>query len=92
MPVEWANWHWLPQQPGVAHSQPPVLGAVVLQLARPELHMYEHVDPSHDGVPVVLSQARPHMPQLAGVDNEILQPWVSGGVGLQSAHPCAQPE
>jgi hypothetical protein len=34
-PSEWVVWHAGPQHPGVAHSQPSVSGAVVLQSERP---------------------------------------------------------
>jgi hypothetical protein len=39
---------------------------------------------------VFASHERPHAPQLAGVVIDVSQPFVSGGVLLQSAYPVAQ--
>jgi hypothetical protein len=62
-PSEWLVWHAEPQHPGVAHSQPSVSGAAVLQSERPAAHTYVHAAPVHDGVPVVALHWTSHAPQ-----------------------------
>jgi hypothetical protein len=85
------DWHELPQQAGVVHSHPSRSGAAWLQSTCPALHAYVHVVPVHVGVPVLMSQAFPQPPQLAGVVVWVSQPSRSGAVFVQSAQPAAQP-
>jgi hypothetical protein len=80
------------QQPGVAHSQPSVSGAVpALQSLDPALHVYEHVEPLHFAAPVLVLQLLPQAPQLVVDESDDSQPFVLGGCGKQSAKPAAQP-
>jgi hypothetical protein len=68
-------------------SQPLVLGAVVTQSAKPFAHpVYVQLPPEQPApVLVLVSHARPHAPQLLAVVICVSQPFVSGGVVLQSA-------
>jgi hypothetical protein len=74
------------QQVGVWHSQPPVFGAVVLQLEYPAEHVYEHAVPEQVA-PVLFSvlQAAPHPPQLAVVVVGVSHPLAFGAPASQSA-------
>jgi hypothetical protein len=87
----WVYWQELPQQPGVAHSQPFRSGGVWLQSERPGLHAYAHVVPLHLGVPDVVSQTFPQPPQFAVVVALVSQPLRSGAVVVQFAQPGAHP-
>jgi hypothetical protein len=58
---------------------------LALQSARPERHAYPHLVPLHEGVPVVMSHALPQPPQFDVLSSADSQPFVLGGVVLQSA-------
>jgi hypothetical protein len=95
-PLLWVVSHVSPQAPQfvalVEVSQPSRSGAVVLQSANPALQpVYWHVVPLQLA-PVlwVVSQASPQAVQLAAVSVGVSQPFVSGLVLSQSAHPVSQ--
>jgi hypothetical protein len=54
--------------------------------------MYVHEVPAQDGVPVDVSHATPHAPQLVVVVTDVSQPFVLGGAVSQSWKPVAQLE
>jgi hypothetical protein len=75
-------------------SHPSVSGAVLaLQSAKPgEQPVYLHVVPVHVApVLSVVSHAAPHPPQFITVFVCVSQPFESGDVVTQSAHPGTQP-
>jgi hypothetical protein len=85
-------WQPVPQQPGLAHSQPSVSGALPeLQSVRPLLQAYEHFVPLQLGWPVLLLQVTPQSPQFEVEFSGVSQPFVSGAVVVQSLKPAAQP-
>jgi hypothetical protein len=73
-------------------SQPLVSGGVVSQSANPFAQpVYVQLLAAQPAPTLVfVSHERPHPPQLAGVVIWVSQPFVSGGVLLQSAKPAAQ--
>jgi hypothetical protein len=75
-------------------SQPFVFGEPSSQSAQFTAQpVYVHLPPVHAAPRLVFpSHARPQAPQLDVVVVGVSQPCVSGGVGLQSAKPSAQPE
>ncbi len=82
-----------PQQPGVAHSQPSVSGAVAaLQSDAPLLHVYEQLPPLHASAEAFVAvQAMPHAPQFEVVVVCVSHPSTSGAVAaLQSPKPVSQ--
>jgi hypothetical protein len=74
-------------------SQPFVSGAAVAQSAKPGSQpVYVQVVPVHAAPTLlVVSHAAPHAPQLLVVSVGVSQPFVSGGVVLQSAKPALHP-
>jgi hypothetical protein len=74
-------------------SQPLVSGAVVSQSAKPAAQPVYAQLPALQLVPVLVfvSHERPQPPQFAAVVICVSQPFVSGGVVLQSAKPESQP-
>jgi hypothetical protein len=84
--------HALLQPPHVAveesdDSHPFVLGAVLVQSAKPDWQPVYWQLPPEQLAPVLVfvSHERPHTPQLVGVVVCVSQPFVSGGVVLQLA-------
>jgi hypothetical protein len=73
-------------------SQPLVSGGVVSQSANPFAQpVYVQLLAAQPAPTLVfVSHERPHPPQLAGVVIWVSQPFVSGGVLLQSEKPAAQ--
>jgi hypothetical protein len=82
------NWQLVPQHAGVLHSQPPVLGAALLQSDQP-LAQPPYVQPEAAQPPSKLcdvSHARPQPVQSVSVVIAVSQPSVFGTLaGLQSA-------
>lgn len=67
-------------------SQPLVLGGVVSQSSRPAPQAYEHLLPSHEGVPVVESHLVPHEPHVSTLVLLLSQPSLLGATpALQSS-------
>ncbi len=75
-------------------SQPLVLWFEVSQSAQPDLHPVYRQLPPEQLAPLLLlvSQLRPQAPQFDAVVMLVSQPFVSGGVLLQSAKPDLQLE
>ena len=73
-------------------SQPFVSGAVLSQLAKPAAHpVYRQLPPGHVApLLVAVSHEWPHAPQFETVARDVSQPFVSGGLVLQSANPGSQ--
>ena len=55
------------------------------------MHLYEHVEPLQLGWPVLLLHVLPQPPQLDVEFSGVSQPFVSGAVVSQLAHPPWQP-
>ncbi len=97
-PLLWVVSHVSPQAPQlevdpVAVSHPFVSGGVVSQSAHPVAQpAYWHVVPLHEA-PVlwVVSQTSLHALQFVIVSVAVSQPFVSGAVFVQSAHPGEHP-
>jgi hypothetical protein len=99
-PVLWAVSHVSPHALQfvvvlVGVSQPSVSGGVLLQSSQPGLQLVyvQRVPPLAHEAPLLwtVSQVAPQPPQLAVDAVAVSQPFVSGALVSQSAHPGAQP-